>query len=77
MPAALRLASKLPHATTLAVMALTIGFVFDDTLDALDGVQQHIITIGTELVRRGTTCTILWVKRITPPYRRPSRSHAM
>ncbi|RYQ41471.1 glycosyltransferase family 4 protein [Bifidobacterium pseudolongum] len=34
-------------------MALTIGFVFDDTLDALDGVQQHIITIGTELVRRG------------------------
>ena len=34
-------------------MALTIGFVFDDTRDALDGVQQHIITIGTELVRRG------------------------
>ncbi|KFI79961.1 glycosyltransferase family 4 protein [Bifidobacterium pseudolongum] len=34
-------------------MALTIGFVFDDTLDALDGVQQHIITIGTELARRG------------------------
>ncbi len=53
MPAALRLASKLPHATTLAHMALTIGFVFDDTLDALDGVQQHIITIGTELARRG------------------------
>ena len=47
MPAALRLASKLPHATTLAHMALTIGFVFDDTLDALDGVQQHIITVGT------------------------------
>ena len=34
-------------------MALTIGIVFDDTLDALDGVQQHIITIGTELARRG------------------------
>lgn len=34
-------------------MALTIGFVFDDTLDALDGVQQHIITIGTELAQRG------------------------
>lgn len=34
-------------------MALTIGFVFDDTLDALDGVQQHIITVGTELARRG------------------------
>lgn len=34
-------------------MALTIGFVFDDTLDALDGVQQHIITIGAELARRG------------------------
>lgn len=34
-------------------MALTIGFVFDDTLDALDGVQQHITTIGTELARRG------------------------
>lgn len=34
-------------------MVLTIGFVFDDTLDALDGVQQHITTIGTELARRG------------------------
>lgn len=53
MPAVLRLLSKLPHATTLARMALTIGFVFDDTLDALDGVQQHITTIGTELARRG------------------------
>ncbi|KFI56894.1 glycosyltransferase family 4 protein [Bifidobacterium choerinum] len=34
-------------------MPLTIGFVFDDTLDALDGVQQHIVTIGEELRRRG------------------------
>lgn len=34
-------------------MPLTIGFVFDDTLDVLDGVQQHIVTIGEELRRRG------------------------
>ncbi|NEG70140.1 glycosyltransferase family 4 protein [Bifidobacterium choloepi] len=32
---------------------LTIGFLFDDTLDVLDGVQQHIVTLGTELARRG------------------------
>lgn len=36
-------------------MGLTIGFVFDDTLDVLDGVQQHIVTIGRELTRRGHT----------------------
>lgn len=34
---------------------LTIGFVFDDTLDVLDGVQQHIVTLGEELSRRGHT----------------------
>ncbi len=34
-------------------MALKIGFVFDDTLDVLDGVQQHIVTLGSELSRRG------------------------
>lgn len=34
-------------------MAYRIGFVFDDTLDVLDGVQQHIVTLGTELARRG------------------------
>ena len=34
-------------------MPLTIGFVFDDTLDVLDGVQQHIVTLGRELSRRG------------------------
>lgn len=34
-------------------MPLTIGFVFDDTLDVLDGVQQHIVTLGEELRRRG------------------------
>ncbi|BDR54444.1 phosphatidyl-myo-inositol mannosyltransferase [Bombiscardovia apis] len=33
--------------------ALTIGFVFDDTLDVLDGVQQHILTLGRELSKRG------------------------
>ncbi|KFI57295.1 glycosyltransferase family 4 protein [Bifidobacterium gallicum] len=33
--------------------ALTIGFVFDDTLDVLDGVQQHIVTLGRELAARG------------------------
>ncbi|BDR52861.1 phosphatidyl-myo-inositol mannosyltransferase [Bombiscardovia nodaiensis] len=33
--------------------ALKIGFVFDDTLDVLDGVQQHILTLGHELTRRG------------------------
>lgn len=32
---------------------MRIGFVFDDTLDAPDGVQQHIMTLGRELVRRG------------------------
>ncbi|WP_125963373.1 glycosyltransferase family 4 protein [Bifidobacterium dolichotidis] len=34
---------------------LTIGFVFDDTLDVLDGVQQHIVTLGRELAQRGHT----------------------
>lgn len=58
-------------------MALTIGFVFDDTLDALDGVQQHIITIGTELVRRGHDVHYLVGETHHSPYRRPSRSHAM
>ncbi len=32
---------------------LKIGFVFDDTLDAPDGVQQHIIMLGREYARRG------------------------
>lgn len=32
---------------------LRIAFVFDDTLDVLDGVQQHIVTLGRELARRG------------------------
>lgn len=45
--------SKSLFAATLARMALTIGFVFDDTLDVLDGVQQHIVTLGRELTRRG------------------------
>lgn len=36
-------------------MTLTVGFVFDDTLDVLDGVQQHIVTLGRELARRGHT----------------------
>lgn len=30
-----------------------IGFVFDDTLDAPDGVQQHITMLGREYARRG------------------------
>nr|WP_274964019.1 glycosyltransferase family 4 protein [Bifidobacterium tibiigranuli] len=30
-----------------------IAFVFDDTLDVHDGVQQHIVTLGRELARRG------------------------
>ncbi|MFT8704062.1 glycosyltransferase family 4 protein [Bifidobacterium aquikefiricola] len=34
-------------------MTLRIGFVFDDTLDVLDGVQAHILTLGKELARRG------------------------
>ena len=34
-------------------MSYRIAFVFDDTLDVLDGVQQHIVTLGTELARRG------------------------
>lgn len=33
--------------------ALRIGFVFDDTLDTADGVQQHIVTLGRELARLG------------------------
>lgn len=37
----------------LVPMSLRIGFVFDDTLDVLDGVQQHIVTLGQELARRG------------------------
>ncbi|RBQ00010.1 glycosyltransferase family 4 protein [Bifidobacterium xylocopae] len=32
---------------------LRVGFVFDDSLDAADGVQQHILTLGGELQRRG------------------------
>lgn len=36
-------------------MGLTVGFVFDDTLDVLDGVQQHIVMLGRELSRRGHT----------------------
>ncbi|MCI1219080.1 MAG: glycosyltransferase family 4 protein [Bifidobacterium sp.] len=32
---------------------MRIAFVFDDTLDVLDGVQQHIIILGRELARRG------------------------
>jgi phosphatidylinositol alpha-mannosyltransferase len=32
---------------------LRIAFVFDDTLDVFDGVQQHIVTLGRELHRRG------------------------
>lgn len=39
--------------TTIEAMTLRIGFVFDDTLDVLDGVQAHILTLGTELARRG------------------------
>lgn len=34
-------------------MSYRIAFVFDDTLDVLDGVQQHIVTLGKELSRRG------------------------
>ncbi|WP_033515801.1 glycosyltransferase family 4 protein [Bifidobacterium cuniculi] len=34
-------------------MSYRIGFVFDDTLDVLDGVQQHVVTLGRELARRG------------------------
>ena len=34
-------------------MSYRIAFVFDDTLDVLDGVQQHIVTLGKELARRG------------------------
>lgn len=32
---------------------MRIAFVFDDTLDVLDGVQHHIITLGREVARRG------------------------
>lgn len=32
---------------------MKIGFVFDDTLDAPDGVQQHIMMLGREYARRG------------------------
>lgn len=32
---------------------LRIGFVFDDSLDVNDGVQQYIVTLGRELARRG------------------------
>lgn len=39
--------------TIIVTMTLRIGFVFDDTLDAFDGVQQHIVTLGRELARRG------------------------
>lgn len=34
-------------------MSYRIALVFDDTLDVLDGVQQHIVTLGKELARRG------------------------
>lgn len=39
--------------TTIEPMTLRIGFVFDDTLDVLDGVQAHILTLGKELSKRG------------------------
>lgn len=32
---------------------MRIGFVFDDTLDVYDGVQQHIVILGRELARLG------------------------
>ncbi len=32
---------------------MRIGFVFDDTLDVNDGVQQHIVILGRELARLG------------------------
>lgn len=47
--------------------ALTIGFVFDDSLDVYDGVQQHILTLGRELSRRGHHVHYLVGQTIQPP----------
>lgn len=47
------LGSLSKRGTTIERMTLRIGFVFDDTLDVLDGVQAHILTLGKELARRG------------------------
>lgn len=48
-------------------MTLSIGFVFDDTLDVLDGVQQHILTLGRELGRRGHRVQYLVGQTSHPP----------
>lgn len=44
-----------------------IGFVFDDTLDVLDGVQQHILTLGRELKARGHRVEYLVGQTADPP----------
>ena len=48
-------------------MTLSIGFVFDDTLDVFDGVQQHILTLGRELGRRGHRVQYLVGQTAHPP----------
>ena len=48
-------------------MTLSIGFVFDDTLDVFDGVQQHILTLGRELGRRGHKVQYLVGQTAHPP----------
>lgn len=46
---------------------LKIGFVFDDTLDVLDGVQEHILTLGRELSARGHRVDYLVGQTSHPP----------
>lgn len=46
---------------------MRIGFVFDDSLDAPDGVQQYIMTVGRELVRRGHQVVYLVGETATHP----------
>ncbi|AKV55129.1 Phosphatidylinositol alpha-mannosyltransferase [Bifidobacterium actinocoloniiforme DSM 22766] len=48
---------------------LKVGFVFDDSLDAFDGVQQHILTLGRELERRGHEVHYLVGQTEHPPVR--------
>lgn len=50
--------------------SLTIGFVFDDTLDVLDGVQQYIVTLGRELGKRGHQVHYLVGQTEHPPVER-------
>ncbi|MCT6839378.1 MAG: glycosyltransferase family 4 protein, partial [Bifidobacteriales bacterium] len=46
---------------------MRIGFVFDDTLDVFDGVQQHILTLGKALRERGHHVEYLVGQTAHPP----------